>query len=130
MRLIDAVGEKLLPKKMPYDYDEDDNDLGAFVCEIKDIIDEQPTVVGWIPCSERLSEEHDTMFAKIKGTDKWNKAMFEKKSGDVNVTVEFGDGTRKTMTSHTRDGIWRCEKEYKIVKLKVIAWMPLPEPYL
>ena len=82
---------------------------------------------GWIPCSERLPEEHETMFAKLKGTDKWDSAMPEKISDDVNVTVEFEDGTRKTMTLHTNDGKWNTN--YRIVKFNVIAWQPLPEPY-
>ena len=82
---------------------------------------------GWIPCSERLPEEHDSIFAKLKGTDKWYDAMFEKISDDVNVTVEFEDGTRKTMTLHTNDGKWNTGN--RIAKFNVIAWQPLPEPY-
>lgn len=82
---------------------------------------------GWIPCSERLPEERDSMFAKLKGTDKWSEAMFEKISDDVNVTVEFEDGTRKTMTLHTNDGKWNTNN--RIVKFNVIAWQPLPEPF-
>ena len=82
---------------------------------------------GWILCSDRLPEEHETMFAKLKGTDKWDSAMPEKISDDVNVTVEFEDGTRKTMTLHTNDGKWNTNN--RIVKFNVIAWQPLPEPY-
>lgn len=82
----------------------------------------------WIPCSERLPEERESIFKKAKGTDKWSPAMFEGISDNVNVTVEFEDGTRTTKTSHTLDGKWKCEKEYGI-KMKVIAWQPLPEPY-
>ncbi len=82
---------------------------------------------GWIPCSERLPEEHDSMFAKLKGTDKWSDSMFEKISDDVNATVEFDDGTRKTMTLHTNDGKWNTNN--RIVKFNVIAWKPLPEPF-
>lgn len=82
---------------------------------------------AWIPCNERMPEEHDSIFKKWKGTDKWNNAMFEKDSDDVNVTVEFEDGTRKTRTAHTLDGRWNIEKGY--LKRKVIAWQPLPEPY-
>lgn len=54
--------------------------------------------------------------------------MFEKRSDDVNVTVEFEDGKRKTMTLHTCDGKWMTA--LRIVKFKVIAWQPLPEPYV
>lgn len=80
----------------------------------------------WIPCSERLPEEHDTMFAKFKGTDKWSDFMFAKKSDKVNVTVEFDDGSRMTQTLYTIDGEWKRETN---IKHKVIAWRPLPEPY-
>lgn len=80
----------------------------------------------WIPCSERLPEEHDTMFAKFKGTDKWSDSMFAKKSDKVNVTVEFDDGSRMTQTLYTIDGQWKRETN---IKHKVIAWQPLPEPY-
>ena len=80
----------------------------------------------WIPVSERLPEEHDTMFAKFKGTDKWSDSMFAKKSDKVNVTVEFDDGSRMTQTLYTIDGEWKRETN---IKHKVIAWRPLPEPY-
>lgn len=84
---------------------------------------------GWIPIEERLPEEHNSMFAKFKGTDMWKNAMFEKKSDEVNVTIELEDGTRKTTTSYTLDGKWKVEKEQQVVKTKVIAWQHLPEPY-
>ena len=90
-------------------------------------IKEQSRAGRWIPCGERMPEEHDSMFAKYKGTDKWNDAMFEKISDNVNVTVEFEDGKRKTMTLHTCDGKWMTD--IRIVKFEVIAWQPLPEPY-
>ena len=82
---------------------------------------------GWIPCSEKMPEERDSIFAKLKGTDKWNNYIFKKISDDVNVTVEFEDGTRTTMTMHTIDGKWK--QDFSIVKKEVIAWQPLPEPY-
>ena len=82
---------------------------------------------GWIPVEERLPKEHDSIFAKWKGTDKWSKSMFEKTSGDVNVTVEYEDGKRKTITAHTVDGKWVLPN--RIIKQKVIAWRPLPDSY-
>lgn len=82
---------------------------------------------GWIPCSERSPEEHDSVFVKFKDTDKWNSAMFEKVSDDVNVTVEFENGKRKTKTLHTVDGKWKTDVTF--VSYEVIAWQPLPEPY-
>lgn len=92
----------------------------------------QPKVGEWIPVSDRLPDEHDSMFAEFKGTSKWTKGMFEKISDNVNVTVKFENdklaGKKSTTTSHTVDGRWACEKEYG-VRMKVIAWQPLPEPY-
>ena len=84
------------------------------------------TSSGWIPCSERLPEEHDSMFAEYKGTDKWRSVMFEKISDDVNATIEYKNGTRKTKTIHTLDGVWQIDS---IVKGEVIAWQPLPAPF-
>lgn len=81
----------------------------------------------WIPCSERLPEEHESIFAKLKGTEKWSNAMFEKTSNEVNATIEFEDGKRAVKTLHTIDGRWN--EGNRGLKFKVIAWRPLPEPY-
>lgn len=95
---------------------------------LKQIINEQPKVGEWIPVEERLPKEHDSVFAKLKGTDKWYSGMFEKMSDEVIVACEYGDGTRVTTTSKTIDGSWLIEAQ-AIFKLKVIYWRPLPEPY-
>lgn len=85
---------------------------------------------NWIPVSSgKLPEEHDSIFAQYKGTDKWNDAMFEKISETVNVTVSDKKGKGTTTHAHTVDGKWvcdllKCNKSYRI-----IAWQPLPEPY-
>lgn len=92
------------------------------------IVKNQPKTDQWISVEERLPEEHDSMFAKLKGTDKWLSGMFEKRSDEVIVTCEYGDGTRVTNTSRTIDGKWSIETK-SIVKLKVLFWQPLPEPY-
>ena len=81
----------------------------------------------WIPCSERLPKEHESIWAKAKGTDRWSEAMWEKQSDEVIVTELFEDGTTRTDTACTHDGEWYVK--VKIVKRKIIAWMPLPEPW-
>lgn len=81
----------------------------------------------WIPVSERLPEEHDSIFKKFKGTSKWNPVMFEKTSKYVIATVEYIDGTRLTTRAHTTDGIWKADNS--LMTGKVVAWMPMPEPY-
>lgn len=81
----------------------------------------------WVPVNERLPEEHDSIFKKFKGTSKWNPVMFEKTSKYVIATVEYIDGTRLTTRAHTTDGIWKADNS--LMTGKVVAWMPLPEPY-
>ncbi len=82
---------------------------------------------GWIPVSERMPEEHDSIFAKFKGTDNWKRGMFEKISKYVIATVVFDDGTVLVEQAHTTDGIWRTDK--KVLGGIVVAWMDYPEPY-
>ena len=81
---------------------------------------------GWISVNERMPEEHDSIFAKFKGTGMWSRSMFEKHSKDVLVTVEYPDGERNTETAHTIDGKWRLEAH--VLNGTVIAWKPFPEP--
>lgn len=80
----------------------------------------------WIPCSERMPEEHDSIFSKFYGTEKWRDAMFRKTSKTVIITVEYRDGTRQTAPCHTIDGEWNQSMKGMG---KVLAWMPLPEPW-
>lgn len=75
-----------------------------FADEIVELIKNHPKVGEWIPCNMRLPEEHESIFAKFKGTDKWRSAMFEKMSDNVIVTVEFEDGARMSMKGYTVDG--------------------------
>ena len=90
-------------------------------CEanIKNLPSTQPEQ-RWIPCSERLPEEKDAGILKKLGT--------EKRSGYVIVTVEV-KGERMTSTACTHDGKWNWEMKYAFPDYKVVAWMPLPEPY-
>lgn len=71
-----------------------------------DIIKKQPKVGEWIPVSERLPEEHDSIFAKLYGTDKWSDALWRTQSKEVLVTLEYEDGIRTVKSSHTTDGKW------------------------
>lgn len=102
----------------------------AIHCESKE--EQEKTIerlksTNWIPVSERLPEEHDSIFAKFKGTDNWKRGMFEKTSKYVIATVAFDDGTVLVEQAHTTDGIWRTDK--KVLGGTVVAWMDYPEPY-
>lgn len=81
----------------------------------------------WISVKDKLPTEHDTIFAKLKGTDKWKTGMFEKQSDDVRVVCQFEDGTRRVWHDHTVDGVWDCEKENKYPKRTVTHWCENPQ---
>lgn len=93
-----------------------------------DIIKKQPKVGEWIPVTERLPEEHESAFAKYYGTDQWNNALWRTKSKEVLVSIEYNSGNRNVTTSCTMDGKWLIERRRVLHDLKVIAWMPLPDP--
>lgn len=81
----------------------------------------------WIPISERLPEEHDSVFAKLYGTDKWRSELWRTTSNIVIATIKYNDGTVIVKETFTHDGEWTVEK--KNINCKVIAWMPFPKPY-
>ena len=74
----------------------------------------------WIPCSERLPEEKDAGILKKLGINT--------RSDDVIATVDV-KGERMTVTACTYDGKWDWNMKYAFPDFKVVAWMPLPEPY-
>ena len=80
----------------------------------------------WIPVAERLPEEHESIFAKLYGTPRWEQLMFRKTSDDVLAVVEYDDGTRRVKTVQTTDGEWRLTKFHGAKK--VTHWMLFPEP--
>ena len=91
------------------------------------VLQEEREKHRWIPATERLPEEHDSIFARLNGTEKWRNGMFKRRSDNVLVTVKYEDGTVHTEQAHTTDGVWKTD--YKVKEGKVVAWMPFPEPY-
>lgn len=83
----------------------------------------------WIPVSERLPEEYDSVFAELYGTDKWDDTLWRTRSKRVLVTIEYEGNIRSVSLSYITDGEWALEKRDKLNKYKVVAWMPLPNPY-
>lgn len=90
------------------------------------LINKGVTIQKWIPVTERLPEEHESIFAKSYGTERWNPAMFRKISNDVLAIVKYENGTRAVKTVHTTDGEWRFTNHYGAKE--VTHWMPMPEP--
>ena len=112
---IDALEKvaELFPWKVPgnrdtYDrYNEAWNDaIGRAEIEIEELPSAQPEQI-WIPCSERLPEE----------------------SGYYIITAHDGVGHRTTFVKYQKKA-----KSWDLTGARsywrVIAWMPLPEPYM
>lgn len=103
---------------------------GDFCWESRDILQElvdKADSFEWIPVTERLPKEHDSIFAKLYGTDKWDNMFWRTTSNIVIATIKYNDGTVIVKEAFTHDGEWTIEK--KNINCKVIAWMPFPEHY-
>lgn len=73
------------------------------VADFVEIVDRQPKVGEWIPCSERLPEyDYDTVLC-VTDTNFWSVMVYTKEHGFRSADMDFNG--------------------------EVIAWMPLPAPY-
>ena len=118
MRLIDA--DALMVELMDSNLDHLQRDDWK---EVIQIVADAPTVTPephWTPVTERLPEEKDAGILKKLGTSK--------RSEYVLATVEV-KGERMTVTACTYDGKWDWNMKYAFPDYKIVAWMPLPEPY-
>lgn len=79
---------------------------------------------GWISVKDRMPDEHDSMFARFYGTEKWSGAMF-KTCSDLVVVSYNANGQNLISTAITRDGKFRFQT---VLAGEVTHWMPLPEP--
>lgn len=99
MRLIDA--DKIIEKCIYY------FKIGKrleWMQDVVDLINEQPTVDRWIPCSERLPDE----------------------SGYYYITVyRKVDNTRFARRANYDSGIWYYE-DGDVIYGRIFAWQPLP----
>ncbi len=101
------------------------NDDDFIVRQWRDILKAQEP--HWISVEDGLPQEHDTIFAKFYGTDKWRNGMFVKVSDDVRVVKVYRDGTKRVHHDHTVDGRWESERKGLDVYGHVTHWMPNPE---
>ena len=86
------------------------------------MIDEQPTVSGWISVKDRLPEEHDSIFANRTHL---SKQMWVNESDYVIVYVRFPDGTGRSTEGRLQDGKWRTMISPALEPM-VTHWMPMP----
>ena len=119
MRLID--GDALLEKMMHrHEYVGRPSDPEC-------LIEDAPTMMGWISVEDRLPEETESMFARFHGTEKWDNAMWLKESKQVIVAIEFSDGGRRVTLGRLHDSEWHTAVSV-ILPHTVTHWMPFPEP--
>ena len=103
MRLIDADA---LKQDLTRFYD---NEVTA-----KQLIDEQPTVGGWVSVKDRMPEERHGRF---EGEMESDFVLCCAKSEEETV-IDIG---------YTVNGEWECESGYVNDYCEVTHWMPLPE---
>ena len=97
------------------------------ISEVADhLISNGVTVQDWVSVKDRLPDEHESLFARYKGTDKWRNAMFTTISDRVIVCAEYENGVRIVKTANTVDGVWKVKNIFR--QCKVTHWMPLPHP--
>ena len=82
---------------------------------------------NWISVKDRLPEEHESIFHKFLGTQKWSSAMWQQESDKVLVCVSFPDGTSVVTTGCLHNSDWVTTVS-KALPQTVTHWMPLPEP--
>lgn len=102
------------------------NEIGDSMATLRELT-EKVESFEWIPVSEMLPGEHDSVFADLYGTDKWDSKLWRKVSNRVLVTIKYDDGARIVKESCTCDGKWVDEK--RSINCKVVAWMPMPKAY-
>lgn len=76
-------------------------------------IEDFPKVDGWIPVEERLPDFGEIVFVTYIG---------------LNSNKEFSG--RMAFLNYNGDWYWNSDRYIaEIVRVKITAWMPLPEPY-
>lgn len=91
--------------------------------DVRCVLSDLPSTDQWILCSERLPEEHEWVGTKKFGTTISDKVHI---TFDVNgerfvKTLSLQNGELSNHEKHIMDTFYKG--------WKMIAWMPLPEPY-
>lgn len=91
------------------------------------LLDNQPKVGEWIPCSEQMPKEHDEFRDIINPITLEAETIHSTVSKLVNVTVIDLDKDESFVCDDcTVNGRW---SNFESKRFEVVAWQPLPEPY-
>ena len=107
---------------------QDDNKMCPVikVLDVLEIIEEQPKVGEWIPCSERLPIKEYENGKNIRGEDAVYPALVTAK------VVDFEANEELILTHEAWFFEWNGKLDFYFnseEKANVIAWQPLPQPY-
>ena len=128
MRLIDAEGIRVKPEFMH-------NVCGMAMIRVEDIVrllNEQPTIEPephWIPCSERLpskEERKEWIDNNLDGIGYLYPCLVTRYSSINPDRTKYNPYVAK----HYFDGENFLNAGEEVCSEYIIAWMPLPEPYL
>ena len=112
IEVIDTLLHLMCGEEREDGYEPTIDEMSKSMNLLKELVDKAESF-EWIPASERLPDEHDSVFAELYGTDKWESSYWRKTSNKVLVTVKYDDGMRIVKESNTRDGEWIDEKRNK-----------------
>ena len=97
-----------------------------------DVLEEARQELQWIPCSERLPEEAYPVIVTWKNDNPTSYYQYILSKHCVGV-AHYKNGKWFWYSSTTEDVLMvygRCDFEEFDEAIKVLAWMPLPEPWI
>ena len=99
-----------------------ENGMNEYEFKRKELLD-LPSADPWIPCSERLPEEHEWIGTKRFGTTISDNVhiIFDVNGERFVKTLSLQNGELSNHEKHIMDTFYKG--------WKMLAWMPLPEPY-
>lgn len=86
---------------------------------LKQIINEQPKVGEWIPCSERLPKQDKLLQDYLVTFEYYRYGIYHRRFKTIGIGT-FSKVSHEFTFINGQTG-WR--------DLKVLSWQPLPEPY-
>ncbi len=118
--------KKLIDELKNHKLEYEDSDIGIGINVVKEIINNQPKIGEWIPCSERLPDNIEDDSVQYLITVKVGKDEYEIDFGWWSKILKY-DNRKKKWVDYFG---WTVGNDWDEGQgMEVIAWQPLPEPY-